>query len=82
MLFELKNSWVLTDFLVAVFTHGIFLYLQFISCTFCSDFWETLNIIKSSFDKCKESAKKSVKAKINQTLLRIFLKKWTAESRF
>ena len=51
-----------------------FVYLQFISCTFCSDFWETLNIIKSSFGKCKESAKKSVKAKIKQTLLRIFLK--------
>ena len=24
-------------FLVTVFTRGIFLYLQFISCTFCSD---------------------------------------------
>ena len=31
--------------------------------------------MKSIFDKCKESARKSVKAKINQALLRILKKK-------
>ena len=33
------------------------------------------NIVKSIFDVRKESAKETVKAKINEALLRIFLKK-------
>ena len=70
-------SWkihVLTDFHFVVFTHDIF-YLQFIRCMFCSDLWETLNIMKSIFDECKELARKTMKAKINEALLRIVLKK-------
>ena len=65
---------VLIDFHYAVFTHDNFLYLKVVRCMFCSDFWETLKIMKSNFDKCKESARKAVKAKISKTLLRIFLK--------
>ena len=52
-----------------------FSYLQFIRCMFCSDLRETLNITKSVFDECKESARKTVKAKINDALLRVVLKK-------
>ena len=56
------------------FTHDNFLYLQFICCMFCSDLWETLNIIRSIFDGGKESAKKSKKGKINKALLKIVFK--------
>ena len=41
---------------------------------FCSDLWETLNIIKYIFDRGKESAKKSKKGKINKALLKIVFK--------
>ena len=44
-------------------------------CIFCSDLSEMLNIMKSIFDQRKESARKTVKAKINETLLTIVLKK-------
>ena len=42
---------------------------------FCSDLWETLNMIKSIFDEGKESARKTKKVKFNEALLRIVLKK-------
>ena len=55
-------------------TQDIFLYLQFNICAFCSDLWETLNIVKSSFDVCKESTRKTVKVEIKEASLRISLK--------
>ena len=58
-----------------VFTHDIFLYLQFIICAFCNDLWEALNVIKSIFDVCKESERKTAKAKIKEALLDIFKKR-------
>ena len=65
----------LIDFHFDVFPH-IFLYLQFIRRAFSGDLWETLlNIIKFIFDVCKELERETVKAKINDALLRIFLKK-------
>ena len=73
MLFELKKI-VLIDFHFVFFTHDIFLCLQVILCVFCSDLLQALNIVKSIFDVCKESARKTVKVKINEALLRISFK--------
>ena len=42
-----------------VLTHDNFLYLQFICCLFCSGLCETLHMMKSIFDDCKELAKKT-----------------------
>ena len=75
MLFELKKIHVFIDFHFVVFTHDIFLYQQFIYCMLCSGLWETLNIMKSISDECKESARKISEAKINEALLRMVLKK-------
>ena len=72
MLFELKKKQhVLTDFHFVVFTHDNILYQQIIHGVFCSDLWETLNIMKSIFDEWKKSARKTVKVKINKAWLRI-----------
>ena len=54
---KIEKIHVLTDFHFVFFTHDNFFYLQFICCMFCTDLWETLNIMKSIFDECKESAR-------------------------
>ena len=67
MLFEFKK---LIFALRSLATHDIIPYLQFIFCAFCSDLWETLNVMKSIFDARKESARETVKAKNNEALFR------------
>ena len=74
ILFELKKSSFNCFHFGSFFTHEIFLYLQFIRCTFCGDFWETLNIMKFIFDKCKESARKTLKTNIAYLCWRYFQK--------
>ena len=46
------KKFMLTDFYIVVFTHDNILYLEFIRCMFCSELWETLNLMKSIFDVC------------------------------
>ena len=69
MSFELKKNNVLTDFHFVVFTRDNFLYLQFIRLMFCSDLCETLN--NEIYFWWVQ--RKTVKAKINEALLRIVL---------
>ena len=64
------GSWGKIAKRMSLATHDIVLYLQFIFCAFCSDLLETLSILKSIFDVCKESARETAKAKINEALFR------------
>ena len=63
-----------------VFTHDNFLYLKFVCCMFCSDLPETLNIMKSTFDECKD--RKSGKAKINKSFFEDSFKKVSSGETF
>ena len=81
MLFKLKK-FVLTDFHFMIFTHHNLLYLQFIWCMFWSDLKETLNIMKSIFDECNKSARKTVKAKINKGFAEDSFKKVSSGTTF